>query len=221
MSLIFDPNDPTIPAWARQLKQRTVQAESNVHALQAQNALLQHDLAQAQQVAAAAQQAAGVAQQAASAVQQSATQHMQQTQPVTQQPVAPAQARNQYSKPSEFDGTGELEAQEFITKAQLYIDNNTDSLSSEHKQITWAASYLTGGAFGWALPYVAAEDPLVPESVSWTRFKAVFLATYGPANMQAAAASRLLALSQRGRKVQDYVAEVHRIQMYLPASDRD
>ena len=49
MSLIFNSDDPNVPQWARQLEQRTINAETNLHNLQQQNAQLQADLAQAQQ----------------------------------------------------------------------------------------------------------------------------------------------------------------------------
>ena len=49
MSLIFNPDDPNVPQWARQLEQRTISAEANLHQLQQRNTQLQADLALAQQ----------------------------------------------------------------------------------------------------------------------------------------------------------------------------
>lgn len=155
--------------------------------------------------------------QAFAATQQATAQTLQVPQPnppttiMTEAPRAPKVAT-----PDRFDGTRGMKAEVYLSQVGLYILTNTAMFPNDQSKVSFALSYLTGGAAQWAQPWI--QRVLKPtegqQAVTYDNFVREFEAIFYDTDRKARAERDIRKLKQT-RSAAEYTMKFN---MLAPAT---
>lgn len=115
-------------------------------------------------------------------------------------------------KPEKYDGKSRTEAETFIQKCETVFRFDCWKFHLEAQLISWAAMFLTDGAFRWFHGY--NRNPMHPVNQSWGAFVTYFLQQFGDPFKKEKAETALQNMKQTG-SVPDYCSWFNEQRTYV------